>query len=232
MQSIVPSQSLSMSSFDLWKKINEFRTDGGQNKIQHGDFLSRVEDECDDLGVSENFVHPQNKQLVRYYRLNHDQVLLVGMRESKAVRIKVLEWLKTLAEHQTFQVPQTLPEALRLAADLADQVQEQQKLIEHQKPAVEFVERFVESKSAKSLREVAKVLGVKERDFINRLIEEKILFRQSGNILPYSHYQGRNLFTVKTGTANGHAFSQTKFTAEGINWISKRFGLITGGEAV
>ena len=231
MSNLVPSQSLTMSTFELWKKINEFRVDGGQSKIQHGDFLARVEDECDDLGVSDFFVHPQNKQPVRFYELSHDQILLVGMRESKAVRIKVLGWLKTLASHETIQVPQTLPEALRLAADLADQVQEQQKLIEHQKPAVEFVERYVESKSAKSLREVAKVLGVKEREFIARLVDERILYRQSGNLLPYSQYQHRNLFTVKTGTSNGHAYHQTRFTPEGINWISKRFGLI-GGTAV
>lgn len=147
---------------------------------------------------------------------------------------QVLPSIRKTGTYQTqaFPIPQTLPDALRLAADLADQVQEQQRQIETQKPAVEFVERFVEARSAKSLREVAKVLGIKEREFINRLVDERILFRQAGSLLPFAQFQHRGLFTVKTGEANGHAYQQTRFTPEGINWISKRFGLIAGGDAV
>lgn len=130
-----------------------------------------------------------------------------------------------------FHVPQTLPEALRLAADLADQVEQQKAMIEHQKPAVEFVERYVEARSTKSLREAAKVLGVKEREFIATLEQRRILFRQGGNLLPYADYQHRGYFTVKTGESSGHAYQQTRFTPEGINWISKKLGLIGGGAA-
>lgn len=124
------------------------------------------------------------------------------------------------------EVPQTLSQALRFAADQAEKLEIQQKQLEHQKPAVEFVERYVEARSAKSLREVAKVLGQKERGFINWLIEEKILFRQSGNLLPFANYHHKGYFTVKTGETNGHAFQQTRFTPQGIAWISKRLGLI------
>lgn len=145
---------------------------------------------------------------------------------------KVLPTIRKTGQYQApaFQIPQTLPEALRLAADLADQVQQQQQLIDHQKPAVEFVERFVEARSAKSMREVAKVLGLKEKDFISRLLQEKILFRQSGSLLPFAGYQHKGYFTVKTGEASGHAYQQTRFTPLGISWISKRFGLIAGGD--
>lgn len=148
------------------------------------------------------------------------------------VTTEVLPTIRKTGQYQApaFYVPQTLPEALRMAADLADQVQQQKQLIEHQKPAVEFVERYVEARSAKSMREVAKVLGLKEKDFIGRLLQEKILFRQSGSLLPFAGYQHKGYFTVKTGEANGHAYQQTRFTPEGINWISKRFGLIGGGD--
>lgn len=152
----------------------------------------------------------------------------------KWVTAEVLPSIRKTGQYQApaFQIPQTLPEALRLAADLADQVQQQQLMIEHQKPAVEFVERFVEARSAKSMREVAKVLGLKEKDFIARLLQEKILFRQSGSLLPFAGYQHKGYFTVKTGEASGHAYQQTRFTPLGISWISKRFGLIAGSEAL
>jgi phage antirepressor YoqD-like protein len=162
------------------------------------------------------------------YLLPKDETLCLLSGYDVSARMKIIKRWQELEEKQQVRVPQTLPEALRLAADLADKVEAQQSLIETQKPAVEFVERYVEARSAKSLREVAKVLGVKEREFINTLIDKKILFRQGGNLLPFADYQHRGYFTVKTGESNGHAFQQTRFTPEGINWICKRMGLIGG----
>lgn len=119
-------------------------------------------------------------------------------------------------------IPKTMAQALRLAADQAEQIEAQQLLIEQQKPAVEFVDRFVEAKSAKGFREVAKILGVKEREFIAHLADSKIIFKQGSNWLPFADYTPR-YFTVKTGESNGHAFTQTRFTPEGIAWVAKRY---------
>lgn len=125
-----------------------------------------------------------------------------------------------------FQIPQSLSAALRLAADQQEQLEAQQRQLEAARPAVEFVERYVESRSAKSLREAAKVLGLKEREFIAQLMADRILFRQSGSLLPFAYYQHHGYFTVKTGESNGHAFQQTKLTPKGLAWVAKRFGLI------
>lgn len=118
-------------------------------------------------------------------------------------------------------IPKTMAQALRLAADQAEQIEAQQLLIEQQKPAVEFVDRFVEAKSSKGFREVAKILGVKEREFIAGLASAGVIFKQGNNWLPKADYQPR-YFTVKAGEANGHAFHQTRFTPEGIAWVAKR----------
>lgn len=47
--------NMKTSSYDLWKQINAFRIEEGGNKVRHDDFLARVKDECDDLGVCETF---------------------------------------------------------------------------------------------------------------------------------------------------------------------------------
>lgn len=94
MNDLSVTQNLTMSSYELWKVINKFRQDDGANKVRHDDFLARVADECDDLGVCETFAVPSTGVKLKAYQLNHDQILLVGMRESKAVRKKVLAWLK------------------------------------------------------------------------------------------------------------------------------------------
>lgn len=114
-------------------------------------------------------------------------------------------------------------DATEKALQLQAEVQQNQALIEQQRPAVEFLDRYVEAKSSKSLREVAKVLGVKEREFIAKLEADGILFRQSGSLLPAAHYHHKGYFEVKTGEANGHAFHQCRFTPAGLSWIAGRF---------
>ncbi|WP_163370958.1 hypothetical protein [Endozoicomonas acroporae] len=100
-----------MSSYDFWRQINQFRAEENEKAIEHSKFLARVIDEVG--GVSKNFRHPQNGQLYKCVDLDKDQMLLVGMRESKAVRKKVLDWLKLLS------APVAQPVALPTSKELA-----------------------------------------------------------------------------------------------------------------
>jgi len=163
---------------------------------------------------------------ITVYSVNKRDSYVVVAQLSPEFTARLVDRWQELEGASAVSIPKTLPDALRLAADLADKVEEQNKLIKEQRPAVEFLERYVETRSTKSLREVAKVLGVKEREFITRLIDERILFRQSGSLLPFADYHHKGYFTVKTGESNGHAYQQTRFTPEGVAWISKRLGLI------
>ena len=99
----------------------------------------------------------------------------------------------------------------------------EQKLIEAQ-PKIEFVQRYVEVGTTKSLRETAKILKMPERTMIDCLIGDGLLFRQSGNLLPYQKYHAKGLFDVKTGTTeHGHNYTQTRVTSKGIEFIASRY---------
>lgn len=99
----------------------------------------------------------------------------------------------------------------------------EQKLIEAQ-PKIEFVQRYVEVGTTKSLRETAKILRVPERAMIDCLVDDGLLFRQSGNLLPYQKYHAKGLFDVKTGTTEyGHNYTQTRVTSKGIEYIASRY---------
>lgn len=90
----------------------------------------------------------------------------------------------------------------------------EQKLIEAQ-PKIEFVQKYVEVGTTKSLRETAKILRVPERAMIDCLVGDGLLFRQSGNLLPYQKYHAKGLFDVKTGTTeHGHNYTQTRVTSK------------------
>lgn len=99
----------------------------------------------------------------------------------------------------------------------------EQKLIEAQ-PKIEFVQRYVEVGTTKSLRETAKILKMPERTMIDCLVGDGLLFRQSGNLLPYQKYHVKGLFDVKTGTTEyGHNYTQTRVTSKGIEYIASRY---------
>lgn len=175
------------------------------------------------LGCAKNFVHPQNGQEYREYRLDreHAECLVTGY--SAALRMRIIRRLREL-EERTRNIPQTLPEALRLAADMAEQNAQLAHKVQQDAPKVAFVNHYVESGGAKSIRETAKILNMPEKAMIDVLVRDKVLFRQSGNLLPHALRQRDGLFTVKTGTSDfGHAYTQTRVTPRGIQWLAERY---------
>lgn len=119
-------------------------------------------------------------------------------------------------------VPQNLPEALRLAADLAEQKAQAEAALADAAPKVEFVNRYVQAPGSMGFRQVAKLLRAKEPELRSFLLDSKIMYRLGGSLAPYSAHMDAGRFEVKTGEsgANGHAFAQPKFTAKGVNWIA------------
>lgn len=163
-------------------------------------------------------------QVVTEYQLIKRDTYVVVAQLSPEFTARLVDRWQELESQQMPQIPQTLSEALRLAADQAEQIEKQNLLIEQQQPKVEFVQRYVEAGTTKSLRETAKILKVPERAMIDCLVGDGLLFRQSGNLLPYQKYHVKGLFDVKTGTTEyGHNYTQTRVTSKGIEYIASRY---------
>lgn len=163
-------------------------------------------------------------QVVTEYQLIKRDTYVVVAQLSPEFTARLVDRWQELENQQMPQIPQTLSEALRLAADQAEQIERQNLLLEQQRPKVEFVQRYVEVGTTKSLRETAKILRVPERAMIDCLVGDGLLFRQSGNLLPYQKYHVKGLFDVKTGTTEyGHNYTQTRVTSKGIEYIASRY---------
>lgn len=163
-------------------------------------------------------------QVVTEYQLIKRDTYVVVAQLSPEFTARLVDRWQELENKQMPQIPQTLSEALRLAADQAEQIERQNLLLEQQRPKVEFVQRYVEVGTTKSLRETAKILRVPERAMIDCLVDDGLLFRQSGNLLPYQKYHAKGLFDVKTGTTeHGHNYTQTRVTSKGIEYIASRY---------
>lgn len=147
-----------------------------------------------------------------YYELNKRDTFVVVARLSPEFTAAVVDRWQALENRQkpTALIPQSFSEALMLAAQL-------QAEKERNAPKVAFVDHYVEVGTSKSFRETAKILKMPERALVNRLVEDKYLYRQSGVLLPYQSAHTKDLFTVKTGTAeHGHNYTQTRVTSKGI----------------
>lgn len=119
--SVQANDRITMTSLDFLNTIiNPARKAAGEKPVSNTHFLTRSLDELD-LGGNKIFTipHPQNNKPQSCIQLDTDQMLLIGMRESKAVRKSVLAKLKELETKQVQALPDfTNPvEAARAWAD-------------------------------------------------------------------------------------------------------------------
>ena len=178
--SLIKSNIQTMDSSDLFILICNARREHDETTPRLNDFHARLVDELDGEHYETFVVQNANKTQTTYYRLTVEQAMLVGMRESKAVRRSVLAKLKKMEDEQ-FQIPQTLPEALQLAADLALK-------IEQDKPKVEYHDAVLATDNGITTTEIASELGMSAIK-LNRLLESMKVQRKIGGrwVLTASH---------------------------------------------
>ncbi|MEN4608724.1 phage antirepressor KilAC domain-containing protein [Pantoea agglomerans] len=170
-----------------------------------------------------------NRQQTEYHLdREHTECLITGY--SAILRMKVIKRLHDLEESQPVKIPQTFAEALRLAAEMEEEKERLQLQLTEAAPKVAFVDRYVTATSSMTFRQVAKLLEAKEPELRLFLIESRVMYRLNGVLTPYSQHIEAGRFEVRTGTTteSNYMFSQSRFTAKGVQWIG---GLWTAHKA-
>lgn len=104
------------------------------------------------------YTHDQNGQQYPEHRLTkRDSLVLVARLSPEFTALIIDRWQEL--ENGVHRLPQTMAEALRLAADQQDQIEQQQKVIDAARPAVEFTSRVQVSHDAITVAEAAKAIG-------------------------------------------------------------------------
>ncbi|KXB17691.1 phage antirepressor KilAC domain-containing protein [Xylella fastidiosa] len=126
-----------------------------------------------------------------------------------------------------FVIPQTLPEALRLAADLADKNQALEKVVADQSPKVLTHDRIAAADGSLCLRDAAKVLQMRPIDLRHWLIVNRWIYGRPGHSgwLAYQHriQQGvmcHKVTTVQREDGTDKVIEQTRITSKGLTTIS------------
>ncbi|HBJ98989.1 MAG TPA: phage regulatory protein/antirepressor Ant [Delftia acidovorans] len=177
-------------------------------------------------GSIQNWIHPQNGQSYEEYLIDKDTCLTLLLGYDAVARMKVVKRWQELEAQAAPAVPRTMSQALRLAAEQAEQIEQQQAALALAAPKAEYVDRYVAANGAKGFRQVAKLLGANEHAFRAWLQEEKIMYRLGGEWTAHQCHIDAGRFVVKTGVAqaNEHAFNATKFTPKGVNWVAGLWG--------
>lgn len=138
------------------------------------------------------------------------------------LRRRVIARWQELEAQAAPAVPQTMAQALRLAADQAEQIEAQQEQLALAAPKVEYVDRYVAANGSMGFRQVAKLLQANEHEFRAWLQDAKIMYRLGNEWTAYQNHIEAGRFVVRAGvaTANDHAFNTTKFTPKGVEWIA------------
>lgn len=158
------------------------------------------------------------------YSLIFGSKLDSAKRFKKWVTSEVLPSIRKTGGYQMqpqFNVPQTLPEALRLSADLAEQNAEL-------KPKAELHDKFIATAGAINLTAASKELNVKRNDLVDKLLNYGYIYRTKGHrgiLQPMKKYVPK-LFVLKSGgyDTNGIEFTpQMLITPYGREVIYKKF---------
>ena len=214
------ASALTMSSREITKLVNS----------RHSDVCKSIETLISKGVIGgyqpKPYTHPQNGQIYYEYFLNKRDTYILVAQFSPEFTAAVIDRWQELENQQnpTALLPQNYLQALEQL--VASEKEKQALALENKamKPKADFVDLYVDIGTTKSLRETAKILNMPEKAMIAALERDKALYRQSGNLIPYSDKQSRVLFTVKTGTAeHGHNFTQTRVTSKGIQWIAQRY---------
>lgn len=186
--------------------------------------------------VKSTYFNQQNHEQPMYY-MNRDgfTLLAMGFTGKEAMKFKLeyieafnkMEYLikKQQLASPKFDIPKTLPEALRLAADQAEKLDAQKKLnakqakqLQDQEPDVIFSHTMLATNHSCKVRQLAADLT--KMGFVigqNQLYE---LLRLKGYISKHScEPMGSKVkygyFVVRHGVTNGKAWSQTLVTPKG-----------------
>lgn len=210
MLQILQSQILTMSSRELSKLTDK----------RHDNTLKLISGLLDG-GVLKNttlskYTNEQNGQLYPEYLCDkRDSLIIVARLSPEFTAALVDRWQELESKHQApqFNIPQTLPEALRLAADLADQ-------LAIAAPKVAVYELLADRKGDVSTTIVAKELGTTAIK-LNRFLRDSGVKWLNAD-LPKAGYE--SWFNVVADVKNGHEFTQCLVTPSGQLGIAKLWG--------
>ncbi|EGQ9187638.1 phage antirepressor KilAC domain-containing protein [Vibrio cholerae] len=161
------------------------------------------------------------------YHVNKRNSYIVVAQLSPEFTAALVDRWQELENANQFRIPQSLPEALQLAADLAKQNEQVSRQLAIAAPKAEFADQIALAKRGVLLGQFAKSIGLGPVTLFRIMRELKILIPQGQNYnIPYQEFIDRGYFTIKQGTfetGEETRISHTPLiTGKGEIWLQKK----------
>lgn len=191
-----------------------------------------------------NYTDNRNRQQA-CYELTKKGCLILASGYDALLREKIINrWEELELQHRNggFQIPQTLSEALMLAAEQTKQLEQakaekqllqqqnqlQSEVIKEQAPKVEYYDDVLNSTSTYTATQIAKEFGWGAETLNRKLKEKGVQYKQSGQWLLYAKYQNKGYTKTVTRQYTGtsgkiHTSQQTVWTEPGRHFIHSLF---------
>ena len=120
-------------------------------------------------------------RLVMHFDKRNSLVIAAKLNDRLLAAV-VDRWIELEQQVAKPAIPQNLPEALRLAADLAEQNTRLQLVVSEQAPKVEALQRIADARGAMCLTDAAKHLGVQRKVLLEWMQANRWIYRRSGSM--------------------------------------------------
>lgn len=154
------------------------------------------------VGSVQNWTHPQNGQSYEEFVLDKETTLTLLLGYDAVARMKVVKrWQELERMVDQPKIPQSMPEALRLAAEAIEQRDRlalenkvQAEALAEAMPKVHGFDLITAGEKSVTIRESAKLLGIKENRLTAWLHEHGWTYRLNGRwVAKQEHIQGGRL---------------------------------------
>ena len=161
-----------------------------------------------------------------------DSIVVVAQLSPEFTAALVDRWHALEQQHAAPAIPQTLPEALRLAADLAEQNNQLRLVVTEQAPKVEALARIADARGSMCLTDAAKHLGVQRSRLIEWMRANRWIYRREGcaRLLAYQPRMSAGLLDHKVTLlgldeeGDQRLASQVRITPKGLSVLAQKIG--------
>lgn len=223
--------AITMTSLDLVDFINGQRGQGDA-ELRHDHFMAKVPkvlgEAAPKFSGTAFYVNGTGAQVERaIYAFPKREACLMAMSYSYDLQAKVFDRMTAL-EAGTPALPQTMAQALRLAADQAEQIEVQKAQIQAAQPKLQAFDRIATSDGSLCITDAAKTLQIQPRKLTQLLQENSWVYRRpmGSGYLAYQDriQQGLMEHKVTTGEkSDGHEWTSTqaRITPKGLTKLAE-----------
>jgi Rha family phage regulatory protein len=196
----------------------------------HADVLKDIrrilaEVEIDQGKFSGTYLDKSNRQSPCFNLPRRECDLIIAGYSAK-YRLAIIDRWQELEQESQFNIPKTLPEALRLAADLSESLNVATLKIEEDKPKVDFAMAVRNMQGACSVGDFAKTIGIGRNRLFKLMRDDGVLMK---NNLPYQKYCENDCFVVNEqipytdSSGKTHPAFTTMVTGKGQVFLEKKY---------